>query len=481
MSSENTPIKVLIIDDDEEDFLLTSQYIKKIRGKEFIIDWCYRYKEGLDAIAEAKYDIYFIDYYLGAKTGLDLMKEALEGTCEQPLILLTGMGNQKIDLEAMQAGAYDYLVKLELNTEKLERCIRYSLERAGALKILRSNERKFRSIFERSKDAVFLTDEFLVFKDVNYITSEMLGYSRDELMNLNLNQFFANPDQALLVNSLLRTEGNVEDIEITLMNRNKEQLPSVLSLSMEMDAEDNLYVQGIIHDISNLKNAEKATLQAEKLAAANRLIRTLAHEVRNPLNNINLSVEQLEQESMEETGKVYMDIISRNSKRINDLVTELLLSSSLPPENIREKKALQNILDESIATIIDRITLKKVNWKVIYPNEPAYIMADPLKLQIAFTNIIINAIEAMNETKGELDISVTSQNGQHLVSIKDNGTGIGKETLPHLFEPYFTFKRNGLGLGLATTLNIIQSHKGSIDVQTNLNEGSNFILRFERA
>jgi PAS domain S-box-containing protein len=481
MSSENTPIKVLIIDDDEEDFLLTSQYIKKIRGKEFIIDWCYRYKEGLEAIAEARYDIYFIDYYLGAKTGLDLMKDALEGTCEQPLILLTGMGNQKIDLEAMQAGAYDYLVKLELNTEKLERCIRYSLERAGALKILRSNERKFRSIFERSKDAVFLTDEFLVFKDVNYITSEMLGYSRDELMNLNLNLFFANPDQELMVNNLLRTEGNVEDIEITLLNRNKEQLPSVLSLSMEMDAKDNLYVQGIIHDISNLKNAEKATLQAEKLAAANRLIRTLAHEVRNPLNNINLSVEQLEQESMEETGKVYMDIISRNSKRINDLITELLLSSSLPPENVREKKALQNILDESIATIIDRITLKKVNWKVMYPNEPAYIMADPLKLQIAFTNIIINAIEAMNETKGELDISVTSQNGHHLVSIKDNGTGIGKETLPHLFEPYFTFKRNGLGLGLATTLNIIQSHKGSIDVQTSLNEGSNFILRFERA
>ena len=183
MTAENIPIKILIIDDDEEDFFLTSQYIKKIRGKEFIIDWCYRYQEALEAIVEARYDIYFIDYYLGAKTGLELMKEALEQNCEQPLILLTGMGNQKIDLEAMQAGAYDYLVKLELNTEKLERCIRYSLERASALKILRSNERKFRSIFERSKDAVFLTDEFLVFKDLNDITSEMLGYSREELMN----------------------------------------------------------------------------------------------------------------------------------------------------------------------------------------------------------------------------------------------------------------------------------------------------------
>ena len=481
MIPENTPIKVLIIDDDEEDFFLTSQYIKKIRGREFIIDWCYRYNEALDAILESRYDIYFIDYYLGAKTGLELMKNALARNSEQPMILLTGMGNQKIDLEAMQAGAYDYLVKLELNTEKLERCIRYSLERATAMKILRSNERKFRSIFERSKDAVFLTDQNLVFKDVNFITSEMLGYSREELMELNLNHFFAAPEQAILVNNLLRTDGIVEDVEVELINRKKETLQSILSLSMEMDADDNLYIQGIIHDISNLKRAEKATLQAEKLNSANRLVRALAHEVRNPLNNINLSVEQLAQESAAESGSVYMDIISRNSKRINDLITELLLSSSTPPENVREKRSLQNILDESIATIIDRITLKKVNWKVIYPNEPAYVMGDPMKLKIAFTNIIINAIEAMHESKGELDISVTSQNGHHLVSIKDNGTGISKETLPHLFEPYFTFKRNGLGMGLATTLNIIQAHKASIDVQTGQDQGSNFILKFERA
>jgi PAS domain S-box-containing protein len=481
MTAENLPIRVLIIDDDEEDFFLTSQYIKKIRGKEFIIDWCYRYKEALDAILDVKYDIYFIDYYLGARTGLELMKEALKQNCEQPLILLTGMGNQKIDLEAMQAGAYDYLVKLELNTEKIERCIRYSMERATALKILRTNERKFRSIFERSKDAVFLTDEFLVFKDLNDITVTMLGYTREELMQKNLLHFFSKPQQAGEIARLLKLEGDVEDIEVELVNGNNEVLQSVLSLSMEMDAEDNLYVQGIIHDISNLKRAEKATLQAEKLGAANRLVRALAHEVRNPLNNINLSVEQLAQENLAETGSVYMDIISRNSKRINDLITELLLSSSLPPETAREKKSLQHILDESISTIIDRITLKKVSWKVIYPNEPAYIMADTMKLQIAFTNIIINAIEAMNENKGELDISVTSQNGHHLVSIKDNGHGISKETLPHLFEPYFTFKRNGLGLGLATTLNIIQSHKASIDVQTGIDQGSNFILKFERA
>jgi PAS domain S-box-containing protein len=470
MTAENIPIRVLIIDDDEEDFFITSQYIKKIRGKEFVIDWCFRYKDAYDAILEARYDIYFIDYYLGPKTGLDLMKEALQANCEQPLILLTGMGNQKIDLEAMQAGAFDYLIKLELNTEKLERCIRYSLERAGTLKTLRSNERKFRSIFEKSKDAVFLTDQQLVFKDVNYITTQLLGHSKEELLSLSLTKFFSSQEQADEICRLLKSDGEVEDTEAELISHSMEKIQVIVSLSMEIDESDNLYIQGIIRDITNLKRAEKATLQAEKLGAANRLVRALAHEVRNPLNNINLSVDQLMQESMDESGNVYLEIINRNSRRINDLITELLLSSSMPPENMREKKALQSILDDSISTIIDRITLKKVSWKVVYPNEPAYILADPLKLKIAFTNIIINAIEAMNDNQGELNISVTSQNGHHMVSIRDNGTGISKETLPHLFEPYFTFKRNGLGLGLATTLNIIQSHKASIDVQTGLDQ-----------
>ncbi len=132
------------------------------------------------------------------------------------------MGNQKIDLEAMQAGAYDYLVKLELNTEKLERCIRYSLERASALKMLRSNERKFRSIFERSKDAVFLTgSNLLVFKDVNFITSEMLGYTREELMDHDPESFFCQTRTGpVQIYDLLRTEGIVEDVEVELITRN---------------------------------------------------------------------------------------------------------------------------------------------------------------------------------------------------------------------------------------------------------------------
>lgn len=181
MGVSETIVKILIIDDDNDDFIITSNYIEDIDTAHFLIDWCYNYQEALENMKEHKYDLYFVDYRLGAKTGLDLIKKARIEGCEEPIVLLTGKGNQEVDREAMQAGAADYLIKTELNTEKLERCIRYSMERAASLKALKANERKYRSIFERSKDAVFLATEQLQFIDVNAATLDLLGYGLHEV------------------------------------------------------------------------------------------------------------------------------------------------------------------------------------------------------------------------------------------------------------------------------------------------------------
>jgi FixJ family two-component response regulator len=86
--------------------------------------------------------MYFVDYRLGAKTGLDFLRAAIERGVEEPIVLLTGKGNKEVDIEAMQMGATDYLVKTDLTVDKLERCIRYALERTTYLKALRANERK---------------------------------------------------------------------------------------------------------------------------------------------------------------------------------------------------------------------------------------------------------------------------------------------------------------------------------------------------
>jgi PAS domain S-box-containing protein len=473
-------VRVLIIDDDEDDFFITSDYLKGIQEYQLQIDWSYKFNDAVVHLQKKTYDIYFVDYRLGAKTGLDFLKEAVKIGTEEPIILLTGKGNKAVDIEAMQMGATDYLIKTELTTEKLERCIRYSMERTAYLKALRANETKYRSMFELSKDAVFIADKELNFKDCNPATSILLGYEKGELGNLSVYDLIADDRDKQLLQHLMEAEGQVADLEVELMTKGQEKRTCVLSATATIDR-DGSYFQGLLHDITNLRRAEKANLMVEKLGATGRLVRTLAHEVRNPLNNINMSVEQLVHGGDEnEETTLFLDIIQRNSKRIGDIITELL-DSARPTELTFEKHTLQSLMDEAIAEALDRITLRHINMEIKYTNIPCYIMANKEKVRIAFLNIVINAIEAMESGKGILTITIDKVKDMHAVTIKDNGCGIPEENLSRLFEPYFTSKRNGMGLGLASTLNILQSHKANIDVTSELKQGTTFIISFPRA
>lgn len=469
-------IKILIIDDDQDDFIITSEYIRHIPNTNFTIDWCSKYKLALDHMCNGHYNLYFVDYRLGAKSGVDLLKEALVNGCEDPIILLTGKGNYEVDIEAMQLGAVDYLIKTELTIEKMERSIRYALDRSATMKALKANERKYRSIFEKSKDIVFITDESLNFKDINETVVSMLSYAKDEVLGMNLLDLIDQAQHRKYLQQSIQSRREVNDWEVVLNTKNGERKSCILTATYELSSA-NSYIQGIIHDITNLRKAEKATLQAEKLAAAGRLVRTLAHEVRNPLNNITLSVEQLLQDEKDESTTMYLDMIQRNSKRISDLISELL-NTSKPTEIKLEEYIFQTILDDVISSAIDRLTLKRIKLQVNYPDEFLQIRADKEKLKIALLNIVINAIEAMEEGKGSLSISLTHLPGHVVLRIADNGCGISEENISRLFEPYFTQKRNGVGLGLAFTLNILQAHKASIDVSSVIGSGTTFTITF---
>lgn len=474
MFLDRSEFRILIVDDDEDDFFITNEYIKNIPGNNFIVDWCNSYDHALDLICSRRYDLYFVDYFLGIKTGLDFIKEAIAKKCEEPIIILTGKGNPALDMEAMHAGAVDYLVKGEMDTDKMERCLRHVMDRRQTLRSLQANEKKFRHIFERSKDSVFLATEALDFLDVNEATAELFDFSKEELTQKKLTSLFMHQrDRDQLVKTLSRS-GDIADKEIDLLTKKGEIKTCVLSLSKETDTHGKAFLQGIIHDITNLKKAEMATLRLEKLGMAERLVRTLAHEVRNPLNNINLSMEQLSYELKDETLDQYMQIIRRNSKRIEDLISQLLGASR--PEIVLQPQELQRILDESIAAAEDRITLKKMKISKSFPENAVMIMADAEKLKIAFLNIIINAIEAMDENVGELNIELKHEDHKPVLLISDNGCGIPEENLSRLFEPYFTAKKNGLGLGLATTLTILQSHNAGVEVKSKTGKGTNFII-----
>ena len=132
MEQNSSPMKVLLVDDDEDDYILTRDLFGDIEGAKFELDWAATYDTGLRAICQREHDVYFVDYRLGGRSGLDLIQEVIGIGCEAPLILLTGQGDHEVDMDAMKAGAADYLVKGRIDAELLERSIRYSLERKNA-------------------------------------------------------------------------------------------------------------------------------------------------------------------------------------------------------------------------------------------------------------------------------------------------------------------------------------------------------------
>ena len=217
-------------------------------------------------------------------------------------------------------------------------------------------------------------------------------------------------------------------------------------------------------------------LSEEKYAAIRRVSAQIAHDIKNPLTNINLATEQLAGELSLPQSNIFIDIINRNSHKINTLINTLVKVTS-PPELHPDNVCINDLMDEILLEYQDRVTLKNIRLNKIYSPEIGSIMLDKDKIKTAIQNIIINALEAMKPGKGVLEIRTAIEKIKCTITIIDNGKGMDKETLSHLFEPYFTTKRGyGKGLGLAASQNIIFSHGGSIEAESELNKGTQFII-----
>jgi signal transduction histidine kinase len=218
----------------------------------------------------------------------------------------------------------------------------------------------------------------------------------------------------------------------------------------------------------------------EKFAVTGRISRTIAHEVRNPLTNINLAAEHIRSELASNPEiELLIDMITRNGNRINQLISDLLNSTRETQLNF-QKVSINDLLDSSLEYARDRLELKNIHVTKQYATDLCPVMADVEKINIAFLNIIINAIEAMKQN-GTLAIRTAHKNDKCVVTITDNGRGMNKEALSKLFEPYFTTKENGTGLGLTNTQNIILSHKAAIFAESEEGKGTSFTITFNYA
>jgi signal transduction histidine kinase len=213
----------------------------------------------------------------------------------------------------------------------------------------------------------------------------------------------------------------------------------------------------------------------EKYVVTGRIARVMAHEVRNPLTNINLACEQLKTEVENKDSQIFFTMIKRNSERINQIVSDLLATTRA--ELKFSDASVNNLLEESLELATDRIQLNQIKVEKIFDENICSIPLDKEKIKIVFLNLIVNAIEAMNQN-GKLEIFTERQDGKCIVKISDNGKGMKKSEIDRLFEPYFTTKEKGNGLGLANCQNIIIGHKGNITAESEFGKGSTFTITF---
>ncbi len=250
------------------------------------------------------------------------------------------------------------------------------------------------------------------------------------------------------------------------------------------DKQSEEFRQQLEQKINELKklNTELVELKSiEKFAATGRISRTIAHEVRNPLTNINLATEHLRSEVKPAADvDIMFEMITRNSNRINELINDLLNSTKAAHLNFT-KVNLNDMLDQSLSFVQDRIDLKAIKVIKNYVPDLLPVLADVEKINIAFLNIILNAVEAVEPQKGVINLTTQTKDNRCIVTISDNGKGMDKESLSKLFEPYFTTKEKGTGLGLTNTQNIILGHHANIYAESKEGSGSSFIISFNNA
>ena len=262
-------------------------------------------------------------------------------------------------------------------------------------------------------------------------------------------------------------------------------LYSVVTFNMESQAKKKATIQAeTYHDqlekrVTELAKANQELLELrslERFTSTGRIARVIAHEIRNPLTNIDLSAGHLENDKLRpEDRKSFLEIIARNSRRINELINELLTAtkfSELKYEEIR----VNDLLDETLNEAIDRAQLNHVNISKKYSTDNIWVNVDRSRMEIALLNVIVNAMEAMTGEDGLLTLETCEKNGQCVITIRDNGMGMDGETLSKVFDPYFTSKTNGNGLGMTNAQNIVLNHKGKIEVVSEEGKGTAFII-----
>jgi signal transduction histidine kinase/CheY-like chemotaxis protein len=503
----DTPVRVLLVDDDEDDYIITRDLISEIRDRQYQLEWVNNYDAALAALQRHAHDICLLDYRLGSRTGLELLQESQPFKSRLPMILLTGQGDHEIDVKAMKAGAADYLIKGQLDADKLERAIRYAIKGQQANERLRREHDLISRIMETSPVGIVVADRMGKITFANLQAEKILGLAKDDIaqksrsvLNWQLTDSEGNllPGQASSLKQILDSGRLVHDAcyainrgangESDAPGRNRVLL--LVSGAPLFDATgkiDGMVVA--VEDITERVMMEAQLRQSQKMESVGQLAAGVAHDINNILTIIQghagllLNTAALDADST----KSLKQIVAA-SERAAGFIRHLLMFSR---KQIYRTKILDlNAVLHNLEYMLPRLLGEHITLEIRYGSDLPRIAADVAMIEQIVMNLVVNARDAM--TKGGkllIETSTVEINDAHLqlhpeahvgrlvcLTVTDNGCGMESSVLQRIFEPFFTTKEvgKGTGLGLATVYGIVKQHRGWVEVQSKVGAGTVF-------
>ncbi|WP_404408832.1 ATP-binding protein [Jeotgalibacillus malaysiensis] len=227
----------------------------------------------------------------------------------------------------------------------------------------------------------------------------------------------------------------------------------------------------VIRDVSEVVEYISRADQQDTLKVVGQLAAGIAHEIRNPMTSLKGFI-QLIQSDIKDSQKMYFEVINSELSRLETTITEFLMLAK-PKNSVMKKINLTKVLEETVHIMQPQALLHDIELHFTKSDLESWTFGDANRLKQVFINLIKNAIEATS-VKGHIHISIQRKNNGLIVSVRDYGCGIPKEKLKKLNEPFFTTKENGTGLGLPVSLKIIEEHRGTVEVISRENEGTEF-------
>jgi len=479
----NGPIKVLLVEDNPGDARLMQEMLSEAKKFSFRLEFVDRLAKGLERLGQGDVDVVLLDLGLPDSSGFGTFTRVQSEYPQVPIIPLTGMDDEMLAVRAVRAGAQDYLVKGEVSGGLLASAIRYAIERKKAEEALRESEEHYRTLVEESFDGVFVQKGSRI-AFANRRLYDMLGYNEGELEGKDHWTIYHPDDQKTAherAQALMRGERAPSRFEIRLRRKDGSFFEGEINARPVRFGEE-VGMQVWIRDLTERKRTEAEHLKIAKLESTGILAGGLAHDFNNILTAIlgNISLAKMHVNSGD---KVYERLAAaEKASRRAQVLTQQLLTFSKGGAPIKKAQMIKDVIEDSCEFAVRG---SSAVCEYSCPDDLFTVEVDAGQLGQAINNLVINAVQAMpqggkilvtaDNVRVNDDSGLPISDGDYVrIAVKDEGVGIPPETISKVFDPYFTTKDEGSGLGLATAHSIIKNHRGLLRVESQFGNGTTF-------